>query len=278
MANVQRTLHSAALAAAVMTAPGLAAAAPEITGVWLNDTGRGAIEIKPCGDQMCGHVVWVKDAGDSKGCGRQIIGEAAQVKPGLWDNGWIYSPEKKARYDVELKPLSDGTLRVIGYAGTKFFSKTMIWTRAPDDLRRCGTEEASKQPASPATVATAKPDPEKASATHAPEKVAEVTPPPPVKTEPTAVEQNTSPPPATPSSQPANAPLASKPENAPAPTKKSEARAAGKSDSDDDDQNDRPNNALKDFKIDKVFKRTASGDCKLNLPWIKVRFKCGSEE
>ena len=277
MALDQRILGAPCFAAAMMLC-GAALADAGPAGVWINDTGRGAIEIKPCGDALCGHVVWLKDSADAKGCGKQIIGDAAKVAANTWDNGWIYSPEKKARYDVELKPLDNGTLRVTGYAGTKFFSKTMIWTRAPDTLRRCGTEEASRQPASPATVATAKPDPEKASAAHAPEKVAEVTPPPPIKTEPPAVEKNASPPPAAASSQPANAPPASKPENAPAPTEKSEARAAGKSDSDDDDQNDRPTKALKDFKIDKVFKRTASGDCKLNLPWIKVRFKCGSEE
>src|SRR5512136_1780450 len=74
-------------------------AAGDPTGVWMNDTGRGAIEIKPCGAALCGHVVWVKDTSDTKGCGRQIIGNAAKVDSGTWDNGWIYSPEKKQKYD-----------------------------------------------------------------------------------------------------------------------------------------------------------------------------------
>jgi uncharacterized protein (DUF2147 family) len=116
-------------------------AAGDPTGVWFNDTGRGAIEIKPCGGALCGHVVWVKDPTDTKGCGRQIIGSAAKVGAGVWDNGWIYSPEKKQKYDVELKPLANGKLQVTGYAGTKLFSKTMIWTRAPADLVRCGKPE-----------------------------------------------------------------------------------------------------------------------------------------
>jgi uncharacterized protein (DUF2147 family) len=116
-------------------------AAGDPTGVWINDTGRGAIEIKPCGGALCGHVVWVKDPSDTKGCGRQIIGSAAKVGAGVWDNGWIYSPEKKQKYDVELKPLANGKLQVTGYAGTKLFSKKMIWTRAPADLARCGKPE-----------------------------------------------------------------------------------------------------------------------------------------
>lgn len=127
-----------------------AEAASDPTGVWINDTGRGAIEIKPCGAALCGHVVWVKDTSDTKGCGRQIIGNAAKVGASTWDNGWIYSPEKKQKYDVELKPLSNGTLQVTGYAGTKLFSKTMIWKRAPADLVRCGAQETIAK-ADPAT-------------------------------------------------------------------------------------------------------------------------------
>ncbi len=71
---------------------------------------------------------------------------------GTWDNGWIYSPEKKKKYDVELKPLSDGNLRVKGYAGTKLFSKTMIWTPAPADLVRCGDEQTAAAPRGRAPV------------------------------------------------------------------------------------------------------------------------------
>src|SRR6185437_12332647 len=59
-----------------------------------------------------------------------------------WDNGWIYSPEKGRKYSVELTPLDNGTLRVTGYAGLKFLSKTMIWTRAPENLHLCGQTEA----------------------------------------------------------------------------------------------------------------------------------------
>lgn len=30
------------------------------------------------------------------------------------------------------------SLKVVGYAGTKMLSETMVWTRAPADLKRCG--------------------------------------------------------------------------------------------------------------------------------------------
>lgn len=148
------------LRAIAFALPGLfsaqAWAAPDPTGVWVNDTGRGAIEIKDCGGALCGHVVWTKDTSDAKGCGKQIIGEAKPMGSGLWDGGWIYSPEKKRKYDVELKPLADGNLRVKGYAGSKFFSKTMIWKPAPADLVRCNAGTDAKAAPAPAPAKEAK--------------------------------------------------------------------------------------------------------------------------
>ena len=138
-------------------------AAQDPTGVWLNDTGRGAIEIKNCNTGLCGHVVWVKAGVDSMGCGKQIIGEVQNAGGGTWDGGWIYNPDKQKRYDVELEPQGNGTLRVTGFAGIRFLSKTMYWKRAPQDLVRCDaaafeapaakTAAAAPAPSAPAVAA-----------------------------------------------------------------------------------------------------------------------------
>lgn len=117
---------------------GSAQAATSPTGVWIDHTGRGGVEIKECGNgKLCGHVVWLKDQGDAKGCGLQILGNVKPVGRGQWDNGWIYSPEKKQKFSVELTPIDDNRLRVKGYKGMKLFSKTMIWHRASSSLERC---------------------------------------------------------------------------------------------------------------------------------------------
>jgi uncharacterized protein (DUF2147 family) len=224
---------AALVAALVVGTPAFAAASADPTGVWINDTGRGAVEIKPCGAGLCGHVVWVKDQSDSGGCGRQIIGDAAPVGAGTWDNGWIYSPERKKKYDVELTMNGD-KLKVKGYAGTKLFSKTMIWTRAPADLVRCGTTEASAKPAqSTAAAAPAvKPDVKTATAEPAP--------------------------------APAPAPSVNdKTAAAPVPAPEEEQ---GTEDGPDMAQ---LSDALGDF-----LKKGADGKCNLDLPWVKVKFDC----
>lgn len=140
---------------------GTAHAAPgSPIGVWIDHTGRGGVEIKDCGNgKLCGHVVWIKDNKDAKGCGLQILGNVASIGSGQWDNGWIYSPEKKQKFSVELTPLDQNRLRVKGYKGIKLLSRTMIWHRASSTLSRCDQVEAKAKSKPAQTAAVAKPSP-----------------------------------------------------------------------------------------------------------------------
>jgi uncharacterized protein (DUF2147 family) len=134
--SLRTTMWAAAFAVvAASAAPALAA---EPTGVWYDHTGRGAIEITKCGSNLCGRLVWLKDTKNNQVCGTQIIGDVKPVASGKWDGGWIYDPEKDEKYSVELTLLSDQSLKVMGYMGTKWLSETYMWKRAPADLKRCG--------------------------------------------------------------------------------------------------------------------------------------------
>ena len=237
MALVSRFFVCAALAGAAF-APVDAFAATEPVGVWLNDTGRGAIEIKPCGNGLCGHVVWVEDHNDADGCGRQIIGDAIEVSRGVWDGGWIYSPERKRRYDVELTPLDPERLKVVGYAGSKLFSKSMVWTRAPADLKRCDAQQA-------AVSAGDAPSTPRAGAS----RVADLPPPADPVPAPRPAMRPASP------SEPADR------KNQPAGERQAEARTP----------KSQPGS---DLPIDKYFTKLPNGDCVIDLPWVKVNFPC----
>ncbi len=121
---------------AVSAAGSSAALASGPTGTWIDHTGRGAVEIVDCGGRMCGRIVWLKDSAHGDTCGLKIIGDAKPVAGGKWDNGWIFDPDSNGRYSVEITPMGD-RLKVVGYSGSKFLSETMIWRRAPQDLKRC---------------------------------------------------------------------------------------------------------------------------------------------
>ena len=167
-------IGSASLAA--IAGPAGAQSSP--TGIWIDHTGRGAVEITECGANLCGRLVWLKDRANKKGCGVQIIGNARPVGKDTWDGGWILDPEKNEKYSVELKPIGADKLRVLGYMGSKLFSETMIWKRAAIDLERCD--------ATPTTTALPKPPPVDETATKAPAARTETgkTPPPANPTEP----------------------------------------------------------------------------------------------
>jgi uncharacterized protein (DUF2147 family) len=153
MNSISTTLRLAALAVGLAST---AAHAGSPVGVWIDHTGRGAVEIAECGGGLCGHVVWVKDAKNAKACRDQIIGNVKSVGPNTWDRGWIVDPDDNARYSVELKPVGEDRLRVTGYMGSKLFSETMTWKRAPADMKRCDAKDAAmpvSAPAAPAIVA-----------------------------------------------------------------------------------------------------------------------------
>lgn len=272
-----------------------ASAASDPTGIWMNDTGRGAIEIKHCGDTLCGNVVWVRNTADADGCGKQIIGNVAPVGGGHWDNGWIYSPEKGRKYSVELTPLDNGTLRVTGYAGFKFLSKTMIWTRAPQNLQLCGQTEAKagKPAAVPADNAktaaktdatnganstTAKSDAKPA----ANAQVAAAAPGPEAltpKSSPSAPAASAPHDAAQPVSPASGANDTTKPQAAPAPP--APAQDAAKDPAPDDKTASADNGGSSDLEVKldslglgKVFTKTKSGKCKIDLPWVKVTVDC----
>lgn len=275
-----------------------AAYAADPAGVWMDDTGRGAVEIKSCGKNLCGHVVAVKSASDTKGCGKQIIGDAQPAGGGLWGNGWIYSPERRKNYDVELKPLSDGTLRVVGYAGTKLFSRTMIWTRAPADLKRCDQVEAKAAPVETAKVsppaATSKPPAVAPLETAKAESAlpAPATAPHPAATQPAAPPRADAVPVPNPEpkvdeksrpAEPSATPSQSAENPQPSPQQASPDAKADNRDGDDED-GEKPGQRkaggglkLGDLDLDKVLTRTKSGKCKLDLPWVKVQFDCERE-
>jgi uncharacterized protein (DUF2147 family) len=139
---------------ALSQAPATVATSP-IAGVWIDHTGRGAVEITPCGTSLCGRIVWTKDAADGKGqplrdmqnpdrakrgqpiCGLQIIGDLKAQRDGTWDNGWIYDPEKGEQFSLELTLRRPDVLQVKGYLGIKMLSETFEWKRAPADQPRC---------------------------------------------------------------------------------------------------------------------------------------------
>ena len=134
------------------------AAAPDLTGLWIDHTKRGAVEIQRCSGKktaLCGRVYWMIKEHDKNGnpyrdklnkrksrrkralCGMKVLGNVKRMSKRIYDGGWIYDHDQGKSFDVELRLKSMNILQVKGYLGTKLLSKTFYWRRARKELKHC---------------------------------------------------------------------------------------------------------------------------------------------
>jgi uncharacterized protein (DUF2147 family) len=135
---------SIAAGAAAMLAGGSVAQAPvaDVAGVWIDHTGQGAVEIAPCGNRVCGRVVWLKNpehrsVSGKPICGAQVLGDLRKEGRNVWESGWIYNPEEEERFSAALELANADTLMVTGYLGIKLLGETFTWKRATTSLQSC---------------------------------------------------------------------------------------------------------------------------------------------
>lgn len=148
-------------AAATFHARSAVAQGTGAVGLWYDDTGKGAVEITPCGGKLCGRIVWLKEPISERTgkpivdaynpepslrarpiCGLQILGDLARQSDGSWDEGWVYDPKVGKSYDAAIE-VAGAELTLIGYKGIRLLSKSFTWTKAPADLPRCDSQSAS---------------------------------------------------------------------------------------------------------------------------------------
>src|SRR6056297_1886870 len=131
------------LGVVLMTASPVAAR-QDVTGIWYDSTGKGAVELSRCGRSICGQIVWlrqpVNDAGvpltDANNpraalrerpiCGLSIVSGLRAQPDGTWDGGRIYDPKVGKSYNVAIEKVGRSQLRITGYLGVRFLGKSFI--------------------------------------------------------------------------------------------------------------------------------------------------------
>lgn len=145
----------------VLTALPVAAGPSAETGLWYDDTGDGAVRIEPCGQSLCGKIVWLKSPLNDQGqpridrhnpeaakqkrpiCGLQILGELKPLPEGGFDSGWVYDPKEGKSYSLAIKLSGKDELTITGYLGVKLLGKSFTWTRAKTELPSCTASSAA---------------------------------------------------------------------------------------------------------------------------------------
>lgn len=132
---------------AVQLAAPAAAQTPTPAGVWLHANGRIQVEIAPCGDRLCGKMVWFRWPNDAQGLplvdlknadpalrkrpllGLQILYGLRRTGETTWEDGRIYNPDDGVDYRASMSIQRDGSLRVRAYVLVPLLGKTFIWSR-----------------------------------------------------------------------------------------------------------------------------------------------------
>ena len=141
-----RRMAGAVLLALIAAMPA-AAQSPTPAGVWLHANGRIQVEISPCGDRLCGRMVWFRWPNDAAGLplvdlenadpalrtrpllGLTILRGLRRTGEHSWEDGRIYNPDDGTDYRATMSIQNDGTLRVRAYVLMPLLGKTFIWTR-----------------------------------------------------------------------------------------------------------------------------------------------------
>jgi len=143
-----------AVMAALLAMPSLQAQAAEpakpsalLVGDWWTPGFNARVRIEPCGDGVCGSIVWAwdetpKDIADRRPLvGRTVIEGMRADGDTRWSGGRLYNPEDGRDYKGALHLQSPTRLSVEGCV--LFICKQQIWRRA--DIGRCPPVGATLQ-------------------------------------------------------------------------------------------------------------------------------------
>jgi uncharacterized protein (DUF2147 family) len=169
------TILSAAMLGVFALAPAaIAAESLDPTGTWLVEDGRAKIKMEKCGadhQELCGHVVWLKEPLDEKGkpktdlknpdpakrsrpaVGMQLINELKPDEDQVYV-GQIYNAENGKMYDVKINLEKPTDLRVKGCL-LSVLCMSQHWTRVADVPSTVVAQKGGKGHAQPTTATPA---------------------------------------------------------------------------------------------------------------------------
>ena len=110
-----------------------------LMGDWWTPGFAARLRIEPCGDAVCGRIVWVwdesaKDIADRGPLvGRKVVEGMRAEDGGRWSGGHLYNPEDRRDYKGSLHLQSPTRLVVDGCV--LFICKQQVWRRA--EASRC---------------------------------------------------------------------------------------------------------------------------------------------
>jgi uncharacterized protein (DUF2147 family) len=124
-----------------------------ILGIWTTEKDEAKVEIFPCGEKICGKIIWLKnplytDSREGKVgtpfidhnnpdpalrsrpvLGLQILAGFTAASGNNWVNGTCYDPKSGNTYRGKIHLATPDRLELRGYIGIPLFGRTSVWTR-----------------------------------------------------------------------------------------------------------------------------------------------------
>ena len=127
-----------AMALLLATTTGLAQPQPAVSpiGVWQNPKGTIRVRTRPCGEMLCGNIVWAsptamadaRDAGVTSLIGTELLSNYRHTGRGRW-TGQVYVPDHGRRFYSTIEQKSPTDLRISGCILGGLLCKRQDWTR-----------------------------------------------------------------------------------------------------------------------------------------------------
>lgn len=113
--------------------------ATPVEGYWKNPIGSAIIQIAPCGETLCGKVVWASARGQrevakntSNVVGTTVLTNLKYAR-GHWA-GSLYVPDDNIHVSAKLQLIGDSRMKLTGCGLMGLICRTQIWTRADGPL------------------------------------------------------------------------------------------------------------------------------------------------
>jgi uncharacterized protein (DUF2147 family) len=109
--------------AAVSATPALA----DPSGTWLRENGASRVRIAPCGGNLCGTIVWLKDADGPAKVGQRVFYDMAPNGANKW-SGKAFNPEDGKTYSGTMS-LSGNSLTTAGCVLGGLVCRSVNWRK-----------------------------------------------------------------------------------------------------------------------------------------------------
>jgi uncharacterized protein (DUF2147 family) len=135
-----RIIASMAMLAMLGTALPAEAATAQIPvaqqGTWINPHGSVTVKTGPCGDKLCGWIVWAnataqqdaRDSGVPHLIGTELLQNYQQTSHGRW-SGTVYVPDMGGHFSSTITPAGTTALQIKGCLVGGFICKSQVWRR-----------------------------------------------------------------------------------------------------------------------------------------------------